>query len=87
MKKQNVCHGGVSLKEVDEKSTNLRNIQGVYVCGEALQELFLTVEYESYRSTAWIEVIRESAVLTLLALDVVDFEMIRAANRAKLKLI
>lgn len=51
------------------------------------QELFLTVEYESYRSTAWIEVIRESAVLTLLALDVVDFEMIRAANRAKLKLI
>ena len=51
------------------------------------QELFLTVEYESYRSTAWIEIIRESAVLTLLALDVVDFEMIRSANRAKLKLI
>ena len=51
------------------------------------QEFFLAVEYESYRSTAWIEVIRESAILTLFALDVVDFEMIRAANRAKLKLI
>ena len=44
-------------------------------------------ELEELVGTRDIEVIRESAVLTLLALDVVDFEMIRAANRAKLKLI
>ena len=35
LKKHKVCHGGVSLKEVDE-NLQLKKYSGIYVCGEAL---------------------------------------------------
>lgn len=35
LKKAQVCHGGVSLKEVDE-NLQLKKYPGIYVCGEAL---------------------------------------------------
>ena len=35
IEKAQVCHGGVSLKEVDE-NLQLKKYPGIYVCGEAL---------------------------------------------------
>ena len=35
IEKAQVCHGGVSLKEVDE-NLQLKKYTGIYVCGEAL---------------------------------------------------
>jgi DNA topoisomerase I len=51
------------------------------------QKFFFLVENEGYCGTAGIQIVGESAVLAFFTLEVVDLEMLRAANRAKLEFV
>ena len=67
-----------------------RQVEGAFdrfVFSANHQKFFFLVENEGYCGTAGIQIVGESAVLAFFTLEVVDLEMLRTANRAKLEFV
>ena len=82
------CHASFSgFVHVDKTTRQVEGSLGRLVLSANYQKLVFLVEDEGYCGAARVEIVGESAVFALLALDVVDFEVRGSANGAKLEFI
>ena len=72
---------------VYKSARQIEGTLGWFVLAANYQQLVLLVEDEGNGGAARVEIIGEAAVLALLARDVVDLEVWRAANGAELEFI
>ena len=82
------CHGlFAGFVHIDKTARQIEHVFSWLVLAANYQQLILLVEDEGNGGAARVEIIGEAAVLALLALDVVDLEIRRAANGAELEFI
>ena len=75
------------LIHIYESARQVEGTFGWLVFSANHQKFFFLVENEGYCGAAGIQIIGESTVLAFFTLEVVDLEMLRAANRAKLEFV
>ena len=72
---------------IDKTTRQVQGSFGRFVFSANYQKFVFLVEDEGYSGAARVKIVGESTVFSFLALDVVDFEVRRTANGAKLEFI